>query len=74
MAYISRNPFAREEIHRRTVLLFNSGVTCRWCGNVRVTRKGVRTLYGYRIESDAGRCAPIEGLFCSVGCMRAYHS
>lgn len=74
MAFVSRDPFAREEIHRRAVQCAGKGSECQWCGRVRESRKGVRTLYEYRVESDGGRVSVIEGLFCSIGCMRAFHS
>ena len=75
MAYISRDPFARQELHRRPAQVLNAayyGVkrTCDWCGNVN-HRGG---LYVYTIESDGGRRSDIRGLFCSVGCMRSYHA
>ena len=69
MAYISRDPFAREELHRRTEETTQS---CAWCGQ---TRKS-GTLFRYVIEPDS--CTPrdhiIKGLFCSIDCMREYHS
>ena len=72
MAYISRDPFARAELHRDTVAVAHNH-TCTECGNVRISRTGRRTLYQYRVEQDDGRHADIAGLFCSVGCMRVYH-
>lgn len=66
-AYISRNPFAREELRRRSVT--TSG-TCGWCGGTRKNRK----LFQYVIETDGGRKFEINGLFCSISCMRTYHN
>lgn len=69
MTYISRDPFARQELQRHTVRTFNFP-KCSWCGNT--NRQG--HLYQYIVESDGGRRFPIAGEFCSVGCMRSYHS
>ena len=68
MAYISRDPFARSELHRETVDAGNA--TCDWCGSVRKGNK----LYEYRTESDGGRTFPHEGLFCCKSCHDDYHS
>lgn len=75
MSFVSRDPFAREEIHRQTVRPFRvNGIAaktgCKWCGNTNA--KG--NLFQYRVESDGGRKSEIPGLFCSIGCMRIYHS
>lgn len=76
MAYISRDPFSRTEIHRRTFRPLNVGYyglaspTCDWCGQ-RNRRGG---LYVYSVETDGGRRLEIRGAFCSIGCMRSYHS
>lgn len=78
MAYVSRDSFAREELHKRIVksphydslLPTNSKFSCRWCGN---TRKG-GTLYQYFVESDSGRKSDIDGHFCSASCIRSFHS
>ena len=74
MAYISRDPFARSEIHRRPYQFLSSylaGVrrSCDWCGQL--NRRG--GLYVYSVESDSGRKSDIRGAFCSIGCMRSYH-
>jgi len=83
-ALISRDPFARQELHRRTVYT-TTGETCKWCGNVRHTKSknyldpndtrnnSRRFLYCYTIEDDSGRKSDIRGLYCSVSCMRAYN-
>lgn len=74
MAYISRDPFAREEIHRQTYRKSDNAhlpkFGCHWCGNT--NRWG--NLFQYWVESDGGRKSPIRGLFCTIGCMRTYHS
>jgi hypothetical protein len=67
MAYISRDPFARSELHRELVGAGNS--TCDWCGSVRKGNK----LYKYRTEPDAGRANEHKGLFCSKSCHDTYH-
>jgi hypothetical protein len=67
--YVSRDPFARTELHRSRVEV--NGQTCDWCGGV-CERKGKTVLYAYRIESDGGRHSDIRGLFCSASCMRSY--
>lgn len=68
MAFISRDPFARSELHRESVKPY-FGQTCAWCGNLNA--RG--TLYQYRIESDGGRTSYIPRFFCSVSCMRSFH-
>ena len=69
MAYISRDPFAREELHRKTVNPGNN--TCDWCGNLNRHDK----LFQYYVEPDRINYQKndIDGLFCSIGCMRSYH-
>lgn len=64
--FISRDPFAREALHRKTVHTDN---TCSWCGQNYHSR-----LFVYYIESDNMRRSNIDGYFCSIGCMRAYHN
>lgn len=68
---VSRDPFARQELHRETVPALGS--TCSWCGQVRETKRG-NMLYRYYIEKDGrARKNYISGLFCSIGCMRDYN-
>ena len=77
MAMVSRDGFARWELHRKVVkpapyessLPIFSRMSCRWCGN---TRKN-GTLFQYSYEYDGGRKGDIQGHFCSVSCMRAYN-
>lgn len=77
---ISRDPFARTELHRAHVYksdYYNNGgifLNCRWCGNVKTTPKGRGFLFQYSQESDGGSKSNIPGLFCSIDCMRSYHS
>jgi hypothetical protein len=66
---VSRDPFAREEIHRS--LVRTNGV-CDWCGQRRKTEK----LWQYQIGPDSinGRSNVLKGLFCSASCFRNFHS
>jgi len=71
---VSRDPFARTELVRRTVLLPTRGShphgrTCAWCGGTSARRR----LFCYEVWHDGGRTDAIPGYFCSVGCMRSYH-
>lgn len=72
MALISRDPFARQEIHRES-LMVSPNQSCDWCGGFQLLKSGARKLFSYSIETDGGRSRDIGGLFCSVGCMRNYH-
>lgn len=69
MVYVSRDCFSRTELHRSQEAV-KKGETCSWCGGG--NRRSV--LYRYRNESDGGRKYEISGRFCSVSCMRSYHS
>lgn len=66
---ISHDPFAREAITREIV---RTTETCDWCG--RSNEKG--RLFRYYVEPDRIVCRQheIQGLFCSVECMRIYYS
>ena len=68
MAYVSRDPFAREETHKTSVPA-PAGATCAWCGQ----RNGRGKLYRYRTETDGGRVNEDTRAFCSVGCRRIYY-
>ena len=76
MAMVSRNPFARTELHKRTVKA--TADSCRNCGGLafrKVPGKPVKGyLFEYWNESDGGRKYVVSGRFCSVGCMRSYHN
>ena len=73
MALVSRDPFARTELHRR--LECRHGEGCDWCGGRR-QHKGVTTwnLFRYYTETDSGRRHEHKGLFCCKSCHDAYHS
>jgi hypothetical protein len=63
---ISRNPFTRTSIVRRTVR--SSYSICLWCGS-----RGTRgKLYAYGEESDYGRTRWEMNLFCSKFCHDHY--
>ena len=65
--HIVRDPFARETLCSRTEETYQ---TCSWCGS---KRRETGRLFRYYVERDSGRDSDINGLFCSVGCMRVYH-
>ena len=69
MALVSRDAFARTELHRSESPV-REREDCDWCGNTNARGR----LYNFRIETDGGRSHPIKGRFCSVACMRDYHS
>ena len=72
MAYVSRDPFAREETHRTSLPApaSTSPVTgCAWCGNL----NGRGGLYRYRTETDGGRTNEDTRAFCSIDCRRTYY-
>lgn len=68
---ISRDPFARQELHRIRVY----GVPgCSWCGQVKQTKDFMRSyLFRYDTHTDGGRIIEGDGLFCCVDCWRTYH-
>lgn len=70
---ISRDPFAREELHR-TAVRTDSG--CTNCGSSRQTPKGKKYLYKYHTETDSinGRKNEHNGKFCGKSCHDSYHS
>ena len=77
MALISRDPFTRQELHRRVVQI-NAGPQprgCFWCGNLRMSKTGKASLYEYRTEPDriTPRPAVHSGMFCSKSCHDNYH-
>lgn len=65
MTQISHDPFSRESIIREKV---NTHETCSFCGQ--------KAKWKYYIEQDSIACRknPVKGVFCSIGCMRAYNS
>lgn len=73
MRQISRDSFARETLLNKRVY---TQKTCDWCGQQKMTPKGHTYLYKYIVipDSISNRDGEIPGLFCSVECMKAYHS
>ena len=70
MSLVSRDPFAREELHRERDY---GPATCDWCGQQRRTPSGRPYLFAFRIETDGGRTSALRGRFCSVSCLRTYN-
>jgi len=70
MKVISHDGFARETLVRETVTPFR-GVTCAQCGGL--SKKGKLYRYAY-LPDDGSKQRRIDGYFCSVSCMRAYHA
>lgn len=68
MSLVSHDPIAREELHKEEV----EG-DCWECGSS--NRRG--RVFAYWIEEDDSLSRKrhyVKGLFCSIGCMRIYHS
>lgn len=68
---ISRDPFARQELHRKQAPHY---AVCDNCGMCRVTRRGVPYTYRYGMYRDGIRTR-IEWdskTFCSIECRRSY--
>lgn len=65
---VTRDSFAREELHRELVCTNSS---CDWCRGHRRTAK----LWRYSVEPDSigSRVSTLNGLFCSASCFRSYH-
>jgi hypothetical protein len=70
---ISRDPFARQELHRtRVPVLRTDGRSCAECGTLRSSDGPWGYLYRYSVQTDGGRTYEDTKLFCSVGCRRSY--
>lgn len=67
MTYISRDPYARTELHRDLVATKNG---CSFCGQSRKSGN----LFEYSVQHDSGRVNSIKGYFCSKYCMVTYHN
>lgn len=72
-APVSRDPFARTELHREREYFVAGKPSCSWCGGFRLTPSGRAYLFRYSTQHDAGRTAQHAGLFCSKSCHDAYH-
>lgn len=70
MAMISRDPFARTELHRTVIDQTTINHACDWCGQ----RPKAHRLFQYYTESDGGRRFYEKGHFCCKPCRDAYHS
>lgn len=78
MALVSRDVFARTELHRE---LKKTTEACYWCGGRRGLGVGrrlaggkvVSKLYEYHTEGDGGRKSEHAGLFCCRSCFDSYH-
>lgn len=68
MAYVSRDPFAREELHKTYI----HGADCAWCGSQVTVRGGRKGAYRYRVETDGGRKSEDRKTFCGVDCRETY--
>jgi len=62
MAYVSRDPFGRAELHRTK----EADAECAWCGQ--------QPAYRYRVESDGGRVFEDRKTFCRKSCRTSYTS
>ena len=71
---ISRDPFARTELHSSRDYSNLLGCGCAWCGQRPETPSSQPYLNRYWCEYNSGRRAEINGRFCSVSCMRSYHN
>ena len=70
MTEINRDPFARETLCREAIhRLEIVAKGCEWCGN----HNGFGGLFRYFIETDGDKRHEIDGLFCSVGCLRSFN-
>jgi hypothetical protein len=71
---ISRDPFARCELHRRA-FTDHHGAQCQWCGSLgRPLKHGGHRLYWFETHHDAGRMSRHGGVFCSKSCHDSYHT
>ena len=69
---VSRDPFARRELHR---LVVPKG-ECPWCGNKDAKYKYVIRTDDGRVITDKTPFSPIHksGPFCNVTCFRDYNN
>lgn len=78
MAYVSRDPFAREELHKSR----EKDAMCVWCGRRDLPEDHAAPalchhthgkVYRFRIEMDGGRFHEDSRTFCSCSCRRSYY-
>ena len=67
MSLLTRDPFARTELHKTKVTVSRG---CDFCGR----KLNTGMLYRFRTESDGGRSWNSPGLFCSKSCHDTYNS
>lgn len=75
MGMISRDPFARNELHKKKVdyrYLSDGTKAPQECYNCD-GQDGKGNVHVFETHSDGGRKYEIKGKFCSVSCMRQYH-
>lgn len=74
MALVTRDPFAREEIHKERV---KEG-ECAWCGACdpggNDNGAAVHKLYRFRVETDGGRTRVDGRVFCSKSCRESFYA
>jgi hypothetical protein len=70
MTMISRDPFARTEVHRTMIYHTTRNYACDWCGQAPRAHR----LFQYYTESDDGRRSYHKGHFCCKPCHDSYHS
>lgn len=77
MAMVSRDPFARQELHKTR----EKNGECAWCGQLDPAhprafegKRPLRRIYRYRVESDGGRTFEDRHTFCTKACREAYGS
>lgn len=72
MTMVSRNAFARTELHKFAETV-QPDKGCAWCGGNKQAKSGRVYLYRFETQSDGGRKYEASGLFCCVSCFRSYH-
>ena len=74
MTLISRDSFARSEIHReivdKSINPYFDKLTCDWCGSSRKSGN----LFKYLTETDGGSRHYHKGKFCSKSCHDSHNS
>lgn len=77
LTQVNHDAFSRTSLMREVVKLdrFTHG-SCQNCGRRSFDANRNPRLFRYYTEPDSyrvGRPHPIDGLFCSISCMRTYH-
>lgn len=70
---VTRDPFAREELHAKRV--HDPETECAYCGQQRLTPKGKHYLYAFWVERDglSNTISEDSQLFCSRSCRSNYY-